>query len=121
MKFRALAACCERVASTTKRLEKIQYLATFLQQLNEDEIAPAVLLITGQIFPESSSTTLDVSWNTVQKAREKHQETLIDQELTITDVSEYFRKIARTSQRKRKEQIVASLLSQASVLEQTTS
>jgi hypothetical protein len=60
MRVVALAALCERVASTTKRLEKIAYLASFLHDLDEDEISPAVLIITGQIFPESSNKTLDL-------------------------------------------------------------
>ena len=68
MKFLELAQVLERVASTTKRLQKIQYLSEFLKSLQEEEIPPAVLLITGQVFPESSDKTLDVSWKTIQKA-----------------------------------------------------
>ena len=119
MRFTALAELCERVASTTKRLEKILYLSTFLQKLGEDEIAPAVLIITGQIFPESSEKTLDASWKTIQRSLHSNQRSLLTRELSIGDVHAYFRKIAAVSQRKKKERILSGLLNQASQLERT--
>lgn len=119
MRFLELAHVCERVASTTKRLKKIQYLADFLKSLSKDEIPPAVLLITGQVFPESSSQTLDVSWKTIQKALHSEQKPLFQKELSITDVYSYFQQISKISQRKKKERIISSLLSQATEQERT--
>ena len=119
MRFLELAEVCENVASTPKRLKKIHYLAHFLKTLEENEISPAVLLITGQVFPESSSKTLDVSWKTIQKALESKQQSLIQKELSITDVYAYFQQISLASQRKRKERIISSLLNQATSTEKT--
>jgi DNA ligase-1 len=119
MKFLELAQVLERVASTTKRLQKIQYLSEFLKSLQEEEIPPAVLLITGQVFPESSDKTLDVSWKTIQKALQSNQATLLTKELSINDVYSYFQQISRVSQRKKKERIISSLLNQAAEQEKT--
>ncbi|MBU7011053.1 MAG: ATP-dependent DNA ligase [Theionarchaea archaeon] len=112
MQFLELAEVCERVASTTKRLKKIEYLSSFLKSLEKEEIPPAVLLITGQVFPESSDRTLDVSWKTLQNALQSGQQPLFQKELSITDVYSYFRQISKTSQRKKKERIISSLLHQ---------
>lgn len=114
MKFSRLVRTCEQVASTPKRLKKIELLASFFIKLQEDEIAPAVLLVTGQIFPESSSTVLNVSWKTVHKALYSDQQALVQQELSIRRVYDYFMAVAKTSEQKKKEKIMASLLNQAS-------
>ena len=119
MKFLELTEVCEKVASTTKRLQKICYLSHFLKSLEPEEISPAVLLITGQVFPESSDKTLDVSWKTIQKALESRQQTLFQKELSITDVYTYFQKISEVSQRKKKERIISSLLTQVTEKERT--
>lgn len=119
MKFLALADTCEKVGSTTKRLQKIKYLSTFLTSLEPEEIPPAVLLITGQVFPESSDKTLDVSWKTIEKALTSGQQPLFQKELSITDVYTYFKKISNVSQRKKKERIISSLLMQATEKERT--
>ncbi len=119
MRFLELATVCEQVASTPKRLEKINYLSQFLQSLEPEEIPPAVLLITGQVFPESSDKTLDVSWKTIEKALTSGQQPLFHKELTITDVYTYFKKISNVSQRKKKERIISSLLTQATDKERT--
>lgn len=119
MRFLELAHVCEQVKSTTKRLEKIRYLSSFLITLDREEIPAAVLLITGQVFPESSDRTLDVSWKTIQKALESGQQPLFQKDLSIQDVYSYFQKISETSQRKKKERIISSLLNQASQQERT--
>ncbi|MBU7031401.1 MAG: hypothetical protein HXS53_02615, partial [Theionarchaea archaeon] len=114
MKFSRLVLTCEQVASTPKRLEKIEVLASFFTELQSDEIAPTVLLITGQIFPESSSKALNVSWKTVHKALYSDQQTLVQEELSIKRVYDYFMAVEKTSVQKKKEKIMASLLNQAS-------
>jgi DNA ligase-1 len=119
MRFEELADVCEQVASTPKRLEKIRYLSQFLQSLDPGEIPPAVLLITGQVFPESSGRTLDVSWKTIKKALTAGQQPLFHKALTITDVYTYFKNISSVSQRKKKERIISSLLMQATEKERT--
>lgn len=119
MKFAELAHVCEKVASTPKRLEKIKLLSSFLKNLDEEEIPSAVLLITGQVFPESSDKTLDVSWKTIEKALQSNQRPLFAKELTINEVYNYFQQISRISERKKKERIISSLLSQAGKEERT--
>ncbi|MGD2249298.1 MAG: ATP-dependent DNA ligase [Candidatus Methanofastidiosia archaeon] len=118
MNFKKLAELCEKVASTTKKLEKIEYLSGFLKELDKEEISLAVLMITGQVFPETSEKTLDVSWKTIKKAIDSDQQPLFKKVLTITDVHTYFRKIAKTSERKKKQSLISALLSQASQIEQ---
>jgi DNA ligase-1 len=113
MDFSRLIEVCERVASTTKRLKKIEILASFFTSLDAKEIAPVVLLITGQIFPESSSKSLNVSWKTIEKALYSDQEALIGEELSIQRVYEYFKAVEKASEQKKKEKIMASLLHQA--------
>jgi DNA ligase-1 len=119
MKFLEVARVLERVASTTKRLEKIQYLSELLKSVEKEEIPPTVLLITGQIFPESSSQTLDVSWKTLQRALQSGQQPLFQKELTVADVYTYFEQISTVSQRKKKERLLSSLVHQATAQERT--
>ena len=47
MLFDALAATSELVASTTKRNEKVEYLADVLGHVSADEIIPAVAFLSG--------------------------------------------------------------------------
>ncbi|MBU7013428.1 MAG: ATP-dependent DNA ligase [Theionarchaea archaeon] len=119
MQFSELARVCEQVGSTRKKLKKVHVLSEFLRSVPPDEIAFSVLLITGQVFPESSSTTLDVSWRTVQNALKSQQRPLFQKALSIADVYTCFQEIAKTSQRKKKERIISSLLGQASDRERT--
>ncbi|MBU7024890.1 MAG: ATP-dependent DNA ligase [Theionarchaea archaeon] len=119
MQFSELARVCEQVGSTPKKLKKIQLLSDFLRNVPPDEIPLAVLLITGQVFPESSSKTLDVSWKTIQSALKSQQQPLFQEVLSITDVYTRFQEIAKASQRKKKERIISSLLGQASDQERT--
>lgn len=119
MQFSELARVCEQVGSTPKKLRKIQLLSDFLRNVPPDEIPFAVLLITGQVFPESSSKTLDVSWKTIQNALKSQQQPLFRKDLSLTDVYTWFQEIAKASQRKKKERIISSLLGQASDQERT--
>jgi DNA ligase-1 len=119
MQFSELARVCEQVGSTPKKLKKIQLLSDFLRNVPPDEIPLAVLLITGQVFPESSSKTLDVSWKTIQSALKSQQQPLFQKVLSITDVYTRFQETAKASQRKKKERIISSLLGQASDQERT--
>lgn len=119
--FRQLAELCERLAQTTKRTEKAQLIGGFLRRLQPEEVAPAVLLIVGAIFPESVSKPLEVSWATLSKIREGvRQATLVSEPLTILRVANYFDKIASAAglgSRQAKETLLASLYGEASELE----
>lgn len=65
--FRKLALLGEELERTTSRLELARLMAGFLRGLNREEIAPAVRLIIGQIFPEWDGRSLNLSWAAVSK------------------------------------------------------
>jgi len=63
--FKALAHLCEELEATTKRLRMIDLVSEFLNNLEAEEIEPAVSMILGRPFPKWSQQTLDVSWATL--------------------------------------------------------
>ena len=63
--FKAVAELGEKLDSTTKRLFKISTVASFLKNLEPDEVEPAVLMILGRPFPKWDQRTLEVSWATL--------------------------------------------------------
>jgi DNA ligase-1 len=64
--FAQLAHLGEQLEQTSKRLELTALLADFLQSLSPAEIAPAVRLVIGQVFPEGDERVLNVGWQTVE-------------------------------------------------------
>lgn len=119
--FFELAELCESLSKTTRRLEKVRLIGEFLKKLGKDEIAPAVLLVVGEIFPEASSKTLEIGYATISRIFEtRSQKTLFEKPLTILNVAEYFEKIAKTTgsrSRENKELLLRSMLERASELE----
>jgi len=121
--FSELSNLCRALEKTTKRKEKTKLISYFLRGLREEEVAPTVYLIVGKVFPEADSRVLEVGWGTIQKTmREKRdrQTSLTEKPLTILQVYKQLEKIAAATgkgSRKRKENLVASLLSQASPTE----
>lgn len=63
--FKALAHLCEELEATTKRLRMIDLVSEFLNNLEAEEVKPAVSMILGRPFPKWSQQTLDVSWATL--------------------------------------------------------
>jgi len=118
--FLRLVETCEKVAKNTKKSKKIEILSHFLKTLEESEIPVAVLFITGSIFPEAESKSLDVGWKTIEKVGRDHQKTLLTTPLSILDIGDYFKKISSQrgeGSRKKKENLLQSLISRASPLE----
>ncbi len=115
--FSKLVQLCKALEATTKRTEKTRLISEFLRLLEPEEIAPAVLLVVGQIFPEFDPRTLDVGWNTMKRVLEKaKQTTLLRDQLTIRRVHSTLGEIAvsRGAQsRKQKERLLTGLLSDA--------
>jgi DNA ligase-1 len=68
--FAQMAQLGERLEQTNKRREMTTMLAEFLQVLSPEEIAPAVRLTIGQIFPEWDGRALNVSWKAMMAAVE---------------------------------------------------
>jgi len=65
MIFRNLAELCEKIETTTKRNEMVSLASDFLRQLDQREIEPAVCMLLGRPFPNTSDERLDVSWATL--------------------------------------------------------
>ena len=115
--FSDLAELCKALEATTKRKEKTRLLAEFLRRLQPEEVAPAVLLIVGSIFPEFDQRTLDVGWRTVKRVLEGgRQTTLVEEPLIIQRVHHILEEIAEASgpgSRRLKENLLEGLISQA--------
>jgi len=119
--FTKLAETCERLAATIKRTEKKALIATFLRGLRPEEVSPATLLIVGTIFPEQSSKPLDVGYQSLSKLdAHSYHSRLLDLPLTILDVRDSFNVIAEASgksSRRKKEELLESLMRRASDVE----
>ena len=95
--FSELAGLARSLEATSKRKEKTRLLADFLRRLELEEVAPAVLLVVGSIFPEFDSRTMEVGWRTMKGALEgRKQTTLFSEPLTILKVNKILEKIAET-------------------------
>lgn len=68
MSLSALAETARSLKATASRLEKRRILVEFLETLAEEEIGPAVLLLTGRILPDTDEAALNVGWATLQRA-----------------------------------------------------
>src|SRR5436309_3674898 len=58
--MKQLASLCERVASTTKKLEKTALVADYLTSRTTEEAATAAVFLSGKPFPAWEETTLNV-------------------------------------------------------------
>jgi DNA ligase-1 len=65
--FKSLAELCEKLEDTTKRLQMIDYVSDFLENLSPQETESAVSMILGRAFQRWSPQTLDVSWATLSE------------------------------------------------------
>ncbi len=65
--FKALAELCEKLETTNKRLLMVSFVADFLNDLEVEEVEPAVSMVLGRPFPKWSQQTLDVSWATLSE------------------------------------------------------
>jgi DNA ligase 1 len=66
--FLDLARLVSRLARTSGRLDKGHLVADFLRTLGREEVAPAVLFLTGSTFAESDHRVLNVGFATLQSA-----------------------------------------------------
>ncbi len=115
--FKKLAMLLKELEATSKRREKIRLIGSFLSELQDDEVSPAVCFITGRVFPESDPRVLEVGERTVWKIAEMgKQSVLIETPLTILSVYRRMEELAAISgkgSRAKKESILSSLFSQA--------
>ncbi len=119
--FSELANMCERLTETPKRKEKVSMISEFLKGLRQDEVAPAVLLIAGYIFPESERKPLEISYASLSRLENRPaQTTLFEKPLTILQVRDYFERIAQSTgkgSREVKERLLSTLLGSAGPIE----
>ena len=96
--FLQLANLCKKLEETTKKTEKTGMISSFLRRVEEEEIAPSVLFLTGTVFPARDSRVLDIGGRTVWKIiKENTQTPLLKVPLTILRVYKYFEEIADVS------------------------
>ena len=65
MLLRDLIDCYEKVRSTTSKLEKVDIVASFLKELDDEDIPIACYMLTGKAFPEWTGKELNVGWSTL--------------------------------------------------------
>lgn len=116
--FAELAHLVLDLESTSRKKEKTLLISDFLRNLEENEISPTVLLVTGKVFPEFDPRSLDVGWVTLRKVIEEGggQTTLLKGPLTIVKVHETLLAIASAQgpgSRNLKERLLEGIYSDA--------
>jgi len=75
--MRELAEACERIAATTKKLEKVAVVAEYLRGSKPEEASVAAVFLSGRPFPVWEETTLQVGgsllWRLVQELSGKSE------------------------------------------------
>jgi DNA ligase-1 len=78
--MRKFAEACERIAGTTKKLEKIAIVADYLKSSPPEEASVAAVFLSGRPFPAWEETTLQVGgrllWKVVGELSGKNEEEL---------------------------------------------
>lgn len=134
---------CERIAATTKKLEKTSIVADYLNSRTLDEATISAIFLSGRPFPVWEETTLQVGgsllWHTVAELAGKNDkdltsayrklgdlgavagEVLLERKLktalNILDVEKIFREIAAARGPSAKGKLVHELLTRATPLE----
>jgi DNA ligase-1 len=134
-----LAEACERIAGTTKKLEKIAIVANYLKSRSPEEAAVCCVFLSGRPFPVWEETTLQVGgrwlWRIVAELSERTDTELTAayrqhgdlgavandvlpprgmRGLTVLQVESKFREIAAARGPAAKAALTRELLSQAS-------
>jgi DNA ligase 1 len=137
-----LAAACERIAATTKKLEKTGIVAEYLRSRTVEEACASAVFLSGRPFPAWEETTLQVGgrslWRVVAELAGKSEGALTasyrrhgdlgavaeevlpqrsGQGLGVVEVGNIFREIATARGAAAKTALVRDLLGQATPLE----
>ena len=141
-----LAQTCDRIAATTKKLEKIALVADFFKSVTTEEASVAAVFLSGRPFPVWEETTLQVGgallWRLVRELSGKSEAELtasyrklgdlgavagevfsapvtaaLGSELSLLEVQAAFRQIAAARGPAAKAALVRELLSQVTPLE----
>ena len=137
-----LAKTCERIAATTKKLEKIALVAEFLKSRSVDEAGISAIFLSGRPFPVWEETTLNVGgallWQLIKEISGKNDAQLEaayrrygdigsvtgevfpegnHKELSVVEVERFFREIAAARGVAAKTSALRQLLARATPLE----
>ena len=140
--MRRLAETCERIAATTKKLEKIAIVAEYLKSRTSEEASVSALFLSGRPFPLWEETTLQVGgrllWRIVAELAGKEEGELTasyrkhgdlgavaaevlpsraEQGLSVLEVSTLFRQIAAARGSEAKASLAHDLLARTTPLE----
>jgi DNA ligase-1 len=141
--MKTFAQACQRIAATTKKLEKIATVAEFLRSVPAEQASVAAIFLSGRPFPVWEETTLQVGgtllWRVVQELSGRSEpeltaayrklgdlgavaeEVLPDlvgtSDRTLIEVETAFRKIAAARGPAAKTAFVRELLAQVTPLE----
>src|SRR5579862_7222455 len=78
--MRKLAEACERLAGTTKKLEKTAIVADYLKATQREEASVAAIFLSGRPFPAWEEATLQVGggllWQVVEELSGKSADEL---------------------------------------------
>jgi DNA ligase-1 len=135
--MRKLAEACERIAGTTKNLEKVSVVADYLRSRMMEDAAVSAIFLSGRPFPMWQEATLQVGrsllWRIVQELSGKSQQELTaayrklgdlgavageilrsheGSDVSAIEVQQRFQKIAATRGPTAKAALVRELLSQ---------
>jgi DNA ligase 1 len=115
--FSDLAEVASRLSGTPKRLEKRRLVAEFLRTLRREEIAPAVLFLTGSIFAESDGRVLNIGQAAVRNALARADEMPAPtRALTLLGVREQLHAIAKVhgaEAMRRRQELLDALVAQS--------
>jgi ATP-dependent DNA ligase len=65
MEFKEFALLCEKIKSTTSKLEKISLLGNFLKRLDDEELKVTVKFLSGKIFQPWINKEIQVGYSTI--------------------------------------------------------
>jgi len=83
--FGEFSKLCEAISKTTSKLQKTELLANFLRQLAPEDLAIAVVYLTGRPFPQAANRPLQTGWAIIKRAL-----------IGVSGISEaHFREISR--------------------------
>ena len=137
-----LAEACERIAATTKKLEKTRIVADYFRSCSTEEAAISAVFLSGRPFPVWEETTLQVGgrllWRVIAELAGQEESALTDayrkfgdlgavagavlatkpdRTLGVSEVDIAFRRIAGARGPAAKSALVRELLSRATPLE----
>src|SRR5438876_6930583 len=112
--FAHLVTLCRELEQTPARLEKLRLVAGFLRTLPAEDVATAVLFLTGRAFPPSDPRALGIRW------LPSVDEPTAGAPLSFADIAAAFAAVAEAQghgARQSKERVVRQLLARASQAE----